>query len=329
MRLRPFLNDRSLAAAASFCAVLLGAMCISLPAKAQSGSPAAIGSTSADPGPNAVAAANRAFEEAWAKSDRATVDRALEPDFTWIDPAGILLNREEVLGNWPQPAASSDGGEVTERIYGRVALLQIHAHKAHVLRVFVDEGKHGWHLLHIIETVQAPPLDEYPQPNETIAVVPSETGVETECINPCRTVPFLPSTSNGRAALAAWQQMEIGAAAQDMKAWGLRVADEAVIVDSAGGAITKADRITGTKEHQGDAASSNEAPPLVGAHMVDLGDVVLMIAEQQPYDGQPFRATYVMVNRDGRFQMAVSYHSTIRDVPSFMLSDQLDPPGGR
>src|SRR5947207_266687 len=94
------------------------------------------------PAQNPVAAANRAFEIAWSKPDRITVESLLEPDFTWISTAGVLLSREEALANWPAPAAVSPGGEVTLRVYGaRLALLQIHAGHTYVLRVFVNENK--------------------------------------------------------------------------------------------------------------------------------------------------------------------------------------------
>jgi hypothetical protein len=327
MKLCPFATDRIVAAAACLCAVLALAPCLLVPAAAQSSPPATVNPASVDPGPSAVTAANRAFEQAWTTSDKLTVDRTLEPEFTWITPAGVLLDRAEAMGNWPKLAALSNSGEVTERIYDHVALLQIHMADVYVLRVFVDEGpKRGWHLLHMIETVEARPFNQLAYTKKHYAVVPTESGVDTDCINPCRVVPVLPANSNERAALAAWQQMEIGAAAQDMKEWGRHVADEALIVDSTGGAVTKGDRIAGTQDHEGAARASNEAPPLLGARMFDLGNVVLMVAEQQPYDGQPFRATYVWVNRDNRYQMVVSYHTTIKEVPAFALTDQLDDP---
>lgn len=333
MRFYPFKIGRFVVTAAGLCAVLLAGVCLppyGFAAPAQSGAPAVTGAQAVDPGPSAVTVANRDFEQAWSQHDTAAVDRELEPDFTWIDPSGVMLNRAEALGNWPTLAAVSNSGEVTEHVYGRVGLVQIHALNTHVLRIYVDDGKHGgWKLLHIIDTVEAKPFNDIATIHKPEAVVPTESGVETDCINPCRVVPFLPATSNERAALAAWQQMEIGAASQDMKEWGRHVADEAMIVDP-GGAVSKADRIEGTHEHEGTAKRTNEAPPLVGAHMIDLGDVVIMLTEQQPYDGQPFRATYVWVNRDGRFQMVVSYHTTIREVPAFALTDQLDdPPPGR
>jgi hypothetical protein len=44
-----------------------------------------------------------------------------------------------------------------------------------------------------------------------------------------------------------------------------------------------------------------------------------MVMLGQPLDGKPFYASRVLVNRDGRYQMAASYHTSIQDSPSFRL----------
>ena len=53
--------------------------------------------------------------------------------------------------------------------------------------------------------------------------------------------------------------------------------------------------------------------------LIDLDDAVLMVMLGQPLDGKPFYASRVLVNRDGRYQMAASYHTDIQDSPSFRL----------
>src|SRR5205085_8583803 len=107
--------------------------------------------------------------------------------------------------------------------------------------------------------------------------------------------------------------------------WTVHVADEAVIIDSAGsGSITKAERIAGAQSQKQSGARTNEAPALVWARMLDFDEVVVMFALEQPYQGQPFRATYVWVNRNARFQMVISYYTAVRDVPSYTFFDQPD-----
>src|SRR5205807_812503 len=80
-----------------------------------------------DAGQNPVAAANRAFEQAWTTPDKVSVDRMLMPDFTWLDADGVLLDRAEALANWPKLTALSSRGEVYQRAYNRVSVLQVHA----------------------------------------------------------------------------------------------------------------------------------------------------------------------------------------------------------
>jgi hypothetical protein len=302
------------------CATLCPAL--PRPAAAQS-KPAVI------PAQDPVAAANRAFELAWAKPDRLAVETMLDPGFTWIDAAGVLLSRDEALANWPAPAAVSSAGEVSVRVYGaRVALLQVHAGHTYVLRVFVNEAKLGWRLLHVIEAVQKPaPRYAVPGQADKTGVLPSESGVETDCINPCREIPFHAPTLNARAAVSSWQQMEIGAAARDVNAWGYHVAEEAFLVDSAGdGAMDKKQYAADTMDQKDSGVMTNQAPPLVWGRTYDYGDIVVLLTLQQPYQGKPFYAARVFVNRDSRFQMVASYYAAIRNVPIFTLSDQDDDP---
>jgi hypothetical protein len=275
-----------------------------------------------------IVAANRFFEEVWSATDRLELDKILALDFTWVTPNGVLLSREEALAAWPKLVARSHEAEVTHSAYGRLAILQIRRENTFTLRLWVSQPK-GWRLVHIIDAVQTPlplPFDE-PTAEEPTGVLPSETGVVTECVNPCEVIPFRAHTQGGRTAVTAWQQMQIAAAARDMAAWAAHVADNVILVDSAGESdMTKARRIELALEQKEGGARSNEAPPLLSAQVTDLGGTVIMYSLEQPYKGPPFRATRVWVDRGGRYQLVLAYHVVIRDVPSFTLSDQLDRP---
>ena len=283
----------------------------------------------ADEQARAVLAADKALERALIAADRTALRRLFDDDFTWIFPDGVSQTEQEVLegvamGKGAKPAATSgdSGAQVTERTYGNVALVQVHSGKAHVLHIWVRRGN-GWRALHSNEIVQgreAPPVGGG-------GAVPSEAGVETPCVNPCKAVPFRPITPGARAALASWQQIETGSVARDMDLWGQHVADECDILDSGGdGILSKAQRVANTLKAKQAGMRTNEAPPLLSARMYDFGAAVVFVAEEQPYRGKPFYATRVMVNRDGRYQMAVSYHTTIAGVPSFTLQSQLPTP---
>ena len=283
----------------------------------------------ADDQSQVVLAADKALESAIAGADRSALSRVLDSEFTWIFPDGVLSAKREILeglgqGKGPKLAATSgdSSAQVTDRVYGNVVLVQVHSGKAHELHVWVKRSE-GWRALHINEIVQgreAPPVGGG-------GAVPSEAGVETPCVNPCKTVPFRPVTTGARTALASWQQIETGSFERDMDLWGRHVADECDILDSGGdGILSKTQRIANTMKAKQAGMRTNEAPPLVSARMYDFGNTVVFVAAEQPYRGKPFYATRVMVNRDGRYQMVVSYHTTIADVPSFALGAQLPNP---
>jgi hypothetical protein len=273
-----------------------------------------------------VFAADKALTRAVTAADRAALVKLLDSDFTWIFPDGVLQARQEVLDGLRTgkrltlAAASEDAGaQVVERAYGNVVLIQVHSGKAHALHIWVRRAD-GWRALHFNEILQG---RETP-PAGGGGAVPSEAGVETPCVNPCKTVPFRPIPAGERAALESWQQIETGSVERDMDLWGRHVADECDILDSGGdGILSKSQRIANTLEAKRNGSRTNEAPPLLSARMYDFGNTVVFVAEEQPYRGKPFYATRVLVNRDGRYQMAVSYHTAIADVPSFTLQTQL------
>ncbi len=298
------------------------------------------------PEDSAVIQANGLLVRAFERDDTATVARLLDADFTWIDAHGVLRSKEEVLQGLPPIAAAAGAGadksgaggdlpagksaathkpgsgiwsdaKVTEHTYGTAGVILVARGKTHILRVWVKRPA-GWRLLHINEInqlAQAPAGD---------AAVPSEAGVVTPCVNPCKSVPFTPPTPAEQAALSSWQAMETGSAVRDMDAWGREVTDDCLIVDSAGSdPLSKADRMAKTLKQKENGVRTNEAVPLVMARMFDFGDTVMMVSEHQPYGGKPYWATRLWSNRDGHYQMFISFHTSIEDVPAFALSGQL------
>ena len=267
----------------------------------------------------AVLQADKSLIDALAKGNKSEAGKLLDGDFTWIFTDGRLVAREDVLASAPKPLLGI-GGEVKilERTYGKMALVAADEGRSHVLRVWVKrEG--GWRALHFNEVMQPAA-----QAGNGDVAVPSEAGVVTPCINPCKSVPYKPATASAAAALKALQELDTGSANRDMELWASRVLEECLIVDSAGAKpITKAQRIATTLKQKQSGADTNEAPPLVWAQLYDFEDAVLMLALHQPYKSKPYYASRVWVNRDGRFQLAASYHTTIEDVPAFTLLEQL------
>jgi Domain of unknown function (DUF4440) len=275
----------------------------------------------------AVEAADRTFEKAVAK-DPVALEMQTDPAFTWIDATGALQSRQEILdafgaGTAPQllVLTTAVGVQLTTRVYGQLAFVQVHAGRSYSLRIFAKRNN-GWRAVHVIELTQ-PPQGEAPA-SATGAAVPSEEGVITDCINPCKVVPFKPGTPAAKAAFADWREMELGSLARNMDLWGRHVLDDVIIVDSGGnGTISKAQRIANTLKQKQAGVRTNEVPPVLWARAFEFGDTVLLLMIQQPYKGQPYYGTRIYVNRDGRYQMAVSYHTSIASVPDFALEKQL------
>ena len=274
----------------------------------------------------AVEVANRAFEKAVAK-DPVALEMQTDPAFTWIDATGTFQSREEILdafgaGTAPQllVLTTAVGVQLTTRIFGQLAFVQVHAGRSYSLRIFAKQNN-GWRAVHVIELTQ--PQGEAPA-SATGAAVPSEEGVITVCINPCKVVPFKPGTPAAKGAFADWREMELGSLARNMDLWGRHVLDDVIIVDSGGnGTISKAQRIANTLRQKQAGVRTNEVPPVLWARAFEFGDTVLLLMIQQPYKGQPYYGTRIYVNRDGRYQMAVSYHTSIASVPDFALEKQL------
>jgi hypothetical protein len=267
----------------------------------------------------AVLRADHDLVHALGGADKGEVEKLLDVDFTWISTDGRNQSREDVLRVPPKPIVGDEGGaKVLERTYGQVGVVAVDNGRSHVLRLWVKR-KAGWRALHFNEIIQ-------PESQATAGdvAVPSEAGVVTPCINPCKSVPFKATSASAQAAMTALQELDTGSANRDMDLWASRVLEECLIVDSAGTRpITKAERLAKTIQQKKTGADTNEAPPLLWAQLYDFGDTVVMLALHQPYKAKPYYATRLWVKRDGRFQLAASYHTTIEDVPAFTLLEQL------
>jgi hypothetical protein len=267
----------------------------------------------------AVLRADHDLVHALTAGDKVEVEKLLDADFTWITTDGRNQAREDILQTLPKPIVGDDSGaKVLERTYGQIGLVALDSGRAHVLRLWVKRSN-GWRALHFNEIMQPAA-----QAMAADVAVPSEAGVVTPCINPCKSVPYKATSVSAQAAMTALQELDTGSANRDMELWASRVLEECVIVDSAGTKpITKAERMAKTIQQKQTGADTNEAPPLLWAQLYDFGDTVVMLALHQPYKAKPYYATRLWVKRDGRFQLAASYHTTIEDVPAFTLLEQL------
>lgn len=268
---------------------------------------------------SSLVAVNATLDEAFIDGDTEAVDGLLDPEFTWVFKDGSHAFRSEVVRLLPTPGTSNgEEQEIMERIYGKVGVVQVFSGTVRGLRVWASRPG-GWKLVHINELDVSP---EYATRGGAYrASLPNEQ--LPDCVNPCTTIPTHPSTPGAQAAMESWQGQEIAAATMNMSyedGWAYYAAEENVgQFNGRPAGNPKQVRLENTfrRIEQGIAKSAQST--VLQMRLIDLDDAVLMIMIGQPLDGKPFYASRVLVNRDGRYQMAASYHTDIQDSPSFRL----------
>ena len=262
-------------------------------------------------------AANAALDEALTGDNTAATDRLLDPEFTWVFKDGSHSSRFDVLSLLPDPGTSNgEEQEIMERVYGKVGVVQVFSGTVRALRVWANRPD-GWKLVHINELDVAP---EYATrggayrdtlPNDQLP----------DCVNPCTLIPTHPATPGELAAMQSWQGQEIAAATMNMSyedGWAYYAAQENVgQFNGRPSGNPKQVRLEGTYARIERGIKKSAQSTVLQMNLVDLGDAVLMVMLGQPLDGKPFYASRVLVNRDGRYQMAASYHTDIQGAPAF------------
>src|SRR5689334_25437236 len=99
-------------------------------------------------GDDAVMQADHALVNALEKGDTATLNRLLDPDFSWIDTDGIMWAREDALraGLKPLVPVSADV-KYAEHKYGKVVWIQDNLDNKYAAHFWVQRAN-GWKLLH-------------------------------------------------------------------------------------------------------------------------------------------------------------------------------------
>ena len=245
-------------------------------------------------------ALDRSFLQAIERGESAALERVADTDFTWIDPRGVSVAREDLLkafaaGKGPKPALGVGSDvQMENRAYGsQFAVVLRHKDKTHSLHVWVRRPA-GWRLLSIIEVIE-------------FAQVPyGGTTINATCANPCTTVPFFPANATQQAVMAAWQEQQTGPAG-----WLRRVAEENVGY-STNGTRTRASRIAVMNQQQASGASV-ASPPLIWARIWDFGDAALMLSIQQGNNAKPVWSSRVFAIRNGLWQMVEGFQTVVQD----------------
>jgi hypothetical protein len=259
--------------------------------------------SAATPAPvDPLLAADTALTQALAGADSTAVLALVDEDVTWTDASGRTIGKPDMTQALPTPAIGDESSAVVRRFtYARVGVVQIDKDRQHSLRVWVQRPE-GWRLFvyHEVQSLASPPT--------------TTPGTGKECVNPCRTVPYTPTSDNERAVIAAFMALETASHAADVANWGTHVADEFVLVSSnSDRTFTKAERIDGLRKSTFGGVSPTE---LVSARLFDFGDAVVMRSEQRPVRGAPLQITRVWVNRGGTWASTLSYQTSIQAAPA-------------
>lgn len=258
------------------------------------------GAQNADP---AVQAADRAFAQALARSDRAALAAMLDSACTWTDVNGKSLTAAEIARALPKPMIADESkAQMEYHAYGPVASVQVHSGKQHTLRIWVKRPA-GWRVLAYQEV----------QLRDTLPPAGAAPAPGAECVNPCRSLPYQAKTANERAVAASFSALETSVMTHDAEKWASLIGDEFAALSS------NADKLLDKKTRKAELAQARLAGlvpmPMVKARMTELGDAIVMESEHQPAGGKPMWATRLWVKRGAGWVEVVSYQTTIQAAP--------------
>lgn len=249
-----------------------------------------------------VVQADQALVAAFYKGDKATVNKYLDADFSWIDTDGIMWAREDALraGLKPLVPVASDV-KITEHKYGKVVWIQDNQGNKFAAHFWVQRPE-GWRLLHTNE----------------IATRPAEPGENTRanftipCINPCKELPYKALSASEKAAIENWQDQESGTGHHDM-----HMGDNVVVISSTTATPRPSPTATGPTKVTPPTADRPfiSTTPALWARTWDFGDAVVAIMLQPTWGGKAYWSSRVFGNHNGFWKMEESYHTTIQAAP--------------
>ena len=254
-----------------------------------------------DEGEQAALQADKSLLAALGKANKSAAGKLLDEDFVWTDTDGKSLKKAEVLGTLPTFATDNMGDEkVQTRFYGQVETIIGSHHNARFLRIWVKRPA-GWRAFIVLDT----PITSGSVPG---SMVPSQG----DCENPCRTVPYKPTTAMDKAILADWQKTKVDEWHPDATDWPLHIADEFLIINNSS-MRDKADRVALAKKQQ-EAGIGTVGDPITAMEIHDFGDTAaVMISHHVPHrGGKPYYNVRVWTLRDGRWQLALSQQTSIQ-----------------
>jgi hypothetical protein len=243
-----------------------------------------------------VAQADHAFVQAFVKNATGALKEILDAEFIWIDSSGRRLNRAELSENIP--AIANSDVEMQIHSHRDAAVVRANRGRMNVLRIWVKRAA-GWRAVLYQEVLQV-------QKSEPAGGKPS-----TECVNPCKTIPYQPQTEAEKEVIASWQDVMKAMAANNAEAYSPLIADEFSATDTYHDRpYNKSDRLSQIAKQK--LSGTRSSPPeLLSAEMFDFGDKVMMVAKEQRPGAKSYFNTRMWIKRDARWQMLFSFNTRI------------------
>jgi hypothetical protein len=256
--------------------------------------------SAADEGEQSAVQADKSLQSALEKADKPAAGKLLDAEFVWTDTEGKSLKKADVLNALPAFVTDNAGDDkVQTHFYDQVETVIGEHHNARFLRVWVKRPA-GWREFIELDT-----------PIVNAAAPASMVPGQGDCENPCRTVPYKPTTAMDKAILSDWQKTKVDEWHPNATDWPLHIADEFLIINNSS-MRGKADRVELAKKQE-QAGIGTVGDPITAMEIHDFGEnAAIMISHHTPHrGGKPYYNVRVWTLRDGRWQLAVSQQTSI------------------
>jgi hypothetical protein len=239
--------------------------------------------------------------------DPAAAAALLDAEFEWTNADGRIRNRSEAI---EAAAALREDvrGETDVRTYeyGHVTAITSERPGARMMRVWVLRPE-GWRAFAVISTALT---------TGTTPFAAAGGGAVADCENPCRTMPYTPTTENAKTIAGIFQQLKMDEWHPNPENWAPYVLDDVYYV-TATAQLSKADRVARLAKAKETGAPSVPGDPVVSMRIADLGDSAVMTAQHTPYrGGKPYHSVRVWALREGRWQLANTQQTVMADAPN-------------
>lgn len=252
----------------------------------------------------AVRQTDHSFTNALAKGNKQAVGQFLDPGFEWTNNEGRTRNKPEALESLAALGADTKGdADIKSYSYRELTIVFGRHGNSWFSRIWVKKPS-GWKLFTDMDTPLSKKRYRVPQSRK-----PGPIG---DCVNPCRTIPYTPTTAADKAVIAEWQKAKVDEWRPNIKDWGTHVAREFLIINSYYGSINKRQRVAIGVQRQKEGIGI-PGDPILSIHMYDFADTVVTISRHRPYHGgKPYYNLRVFVHRNGHWLIAWSQQTTIQ-----------------